>query len=158
MTFVNFSTLTLFMDPVGLLSTHDENWNLFKYFGTRSFDSKNKKRRLKNREILIYAIHLLNSILRNIVGCLCVLYFSSMLWTTWLSDRAGGERLGESNVWKTKGGVAPSITNIYSLHKTLYSPLLVHHSADMVLLFLFLLSRGKGHSRINDNMGVPSHL
>ena len=39
--------------------------------------------------------------------------------TTWLSDRAGGERLGESHLCKTMAPAVPSITNIYSLSGTL---------------------------------------
>ena len=38
--------------------------------------------------------------------------------TTWLSDRAGGERLSESHLCKTTAGAVPSITNIYSLSYT----------------------------------------
>ena len=40
---------------------------------------------------------------------------SAVYCTTGPSDRAGGERLGESNLCKTQGGAVPSITDIYSL-------------------------------------------
>ena len=38
--------------------------------------------------------------------------------------RLSGERLGESNVWKTKGGAVPSITDIYSLVAAVPQPII----------------------------------
>ncbi len=40
---------------------------------------------------------------------------SAVYCTTCPSDRAGGERLGESNLCKTMAGAVPSITDIYIL-------------------------------------------
>ena len=37
-----------------------------------------------------------------------------------LTEQAGGE-VGWANVWKTQGGAVPSITNIYSLVRTVHT-------------------------------------
>ena len=35
--------------------------------------------------------------------------------SSYIANRSRGERLGETNVWKTQGGAVPSIADIYSL-------------------------------------------